>query len=454
MVSACIYDNIPSRGGYGIHARSADFPYSFEQDIDSVSGFFAAGNGYEESTAIRYAPVRNGKYLLTWVLRHPVAYTEGQRAWHTEVHFLLDAQAADELFRYPISAVAERVGRKAYEMWRTMNCELDGGLKLFGKDEHSGDNWDATGRVDDCILLAGAFYCGQGQGARQLFLESDDPWGEMDMIQRCLPYALRKELSFCIGLQSQQESKGTVFNLPTNIGLQQLRSAYGEGVPMSEKYWSGDEFGDKKLYHDCDLILGRMNNWKESLLNMLFTVITKWNELRALAEDQLGEGVNNVIMRTGQDVWCKHLQSERYQSQDLEWLQDLVKDNKRTKLLQKEIKRQLRDFTKEKAVAPKPEGRQQKTVDEGADEALLKKLLLNHATRGAMIAVMAVVLVVTLTLLRQILKLETVEVEHVIYYCISGEATVDIMKLLGAFLCGALSFWSVSVFIKTFRRKK
>lgn len=454
MVYACIYDNIPDKGGYGIHARSTGFPYSFEQDILSVSGCFSAGEGYEETTAIRYAPIRNDKYLLTWVLRHPVTYAEGNRAWHTEVHFVMDAQDADHLFRYPISAVAERVSRKAYEMWQTMNCELDGGLTLFGKDEHPCDNWDINGKIDDCVLLAGAFYCGQADMACQLYLESDDAWGEMDVVQRCLPYALRKDLSFCIGLQSQQESRGTVFNFPTNIGLQQLHNTRGEGVPMSEKYWSWEQFGDRKLYHDCDLILSRMSDWKESLLGMLFSVVTTWQELSAFAEDDLSKGLNNVVMHTGQDIWRRHLQSKRYKNQDLEWLLSLIKDNKRAKALQKEIKRQLKDLSSGKFSTPKAGRGQPKAGDEQSDDLLMKQFLLNHAIRGAAVVAIAVVAVLVITLFRQVLMRETIEVEQVIYYCISREAAVDTMKLVGAFLCGALFFWSASELIGTFKRKK
>ena len=419
-----------------------------------MSGIFSAGDGFGESTAIRYAPLRNEKYLLTWVMRHPVAYAQGQRAWHTEVHFLMDAQDADSLFCHPISAVAEAVGTKAYEMWKNMKCELDGGLNFFGKDERPRDNWDANGKIDDCILLAGAFYCGRANGAYQLFLESEDPWGEMDVVQRCLPYALRKDLSFCVGLQSQQESEGTVFNFPTDIGLQQLYSAHGEGVPMSEKYWNWDTFGDQKLYSDCNRILGRLNEWPETLLGTLFSTVTQWNELKAFAEDNLTEGLNNVIMYTGQEIWCRQLRNRQIKPQDLEWLLGQIRDNKNTKTLQKEIKRKLRVSVPGRFAGSKNKQSQNNASGDQTDELLLKQFLLDRALRGAAAIAMVVVVVVFLTLFRQVLVRETVEVEQMIYYCISREAAVDAMKLVGSFLCGAATVLSVLVLIGTFKRKK
>lgn len=447
MVYACIYDNIPDKGGYGIHARSKGFPYGFEEDVLAVSGIFRAGSGYEENTAIRYAPLRNGKYLLTWVLRHPVTYVDGNRAWHTEVHFIMDAQEADKLFRYPISEIALRVERKARQMWQAMDCELDGGMQLFAQEEQPRDNLDANGRIEDCILLAGAFYCGQAGGANQMFLESEDPWGEMDMLQRCLPYGLRKELSFCIGLQNQQESKGTVFNLPTHINLQQLHSAQGEGAPMSQKYWHWETLADQELCQNCNRILDRMSDCSEVLLDMLFSVITNWNQLKAFGEEKLEDALGSVIMHTGQEIWCGLLRSRQYREQDLEQLLNLIKGNRNTKTLQKEINRRLRDPISKGKFADRMSGGHMQ-------EHLLKQFLKNYAIRGAAIAAMVVVLIVFFTLLRQILVCDTVMTEQVIYYCVSREAALDTMKLIGAFACGAVSFWAVSRLIGTFKRKK
>lgn len=450
MAYICIYDNVPDAGGYRIHARSAEFPYGYERDILAVSEYFNAGTGDAESVAIRYAPLKNDAYLFSWILRHPVVYVEGQRAWHTVVHFLMDETEADALFRHPISGIVQWVDETARQIYRDGHYDLPDKLRL-----HSGREWptgdmESNAEIDDKILMAGVSYCKEGKVKNQLFLASKDPCGEMDWIQKWTPYALRKRLSFCLGLENKQESTGVVFNFPLRMSLSQLRTASSEGAPVTEKYWYGDRFMNTVLLDNCDRILSNLYEYPW-LADLVFKCVPEWEELALLANDDLSRGLSKLIIETGVDNWVDLLDSRKMSRIELEQLAALLGRQRELKPLRNAIGRRLKRSQRGRyaqsrnaydAVGEHPNGAQnhiQRPYGNDRDNAEVHKILLNHVLNAAAVVALVVVAIALITLARQTLMAGEIEVEQVVYYCISREAAADVLKLCGAFVCGFLA---------------
>ena len=450
MAYICIYDNNPDAGGYRIHARSAEFPYGYERDILAVSEYFNAGTGDAESVAIRYAPLRNDAYLFSWILRHPVVYVEGQRAWHTAVHFLMDETEADALFRHPISGIVQWVDETARQIYRGGQYKLPDMFRLYSGSEWSKVDMEANAEIDDKILMAGVSYCKEGKIKNQLFLASKDPCGELDWIQKWTPYALRKRLSFCLGLENKQESTGVVFNFPLHMSLSQLRTASSEGAPVTEKYWYGDRFTNTVLLDNCDRILSWLDAYPW-LKDMVCKIVTEWEELALLADDNLSRGLSKLIIKTGVNNWVNMLDSREMSRIELERLASLLGKQKELKPLRNAIGRRLKRSQRGRyeqrrkaydAVGERPNEVQnhiQNPYGNDRDNSELHKILLNHVLNAAAVVALAVVAIALITLARQTLMASEIEVEQVVYYCISREAAVDVLKLCGAFACGFLA---------------
>lgn len=463
MIHFCIYDNIFDKGGYKIHAKSADFPIQYESDIMEVSCYFSPGRGSRETTAIRYAPLRNGKYLLSWVQRHPVTYEEGQRAWHTVVHFLMDGKDADALFRHPISRIAERVEQTARDLLnydsqlpagKKKSKNADGPVEFFSQDEPAANFWYTEEAEFDRKMMAGAGYCMGSGRPKQMFLATEVPYEELECLQSRLPYGLRKKLSFCVGLQNQTECTGTIFNFPTEMTLDQLQDAPGESPPMSDKFWQGNQFGEKRLCDEYGLILQRLAECSLFLREMIFTVITEWAQLQLLATEQLSDGLGELIRYSDQEAWCKMVRKHKMNSSELRELQALIPRKKYTKAVRAEIKKRLNMPSNGKKKTGANEKVTGKETNTGSEDTALKKILWNNVRRLAAVVVMVVAAIALVTFFRQVLVKETVVVEQVVYYCISREAAVDVLKLCGTYLCGVLSACAVIGLIGSFTRKE
>ena len=447
MAHTIIYDNLPAEGGYGLYGRSVGFPADYEAAVAKISSLFGPGSGSGESTAVRYAPLGE-KYLLSWVLRHPMTRWENRRGWHTVVHFLLDGGEAEELFQHPVAVIARWAEENGEKLWRSrerflprVNLPADDGTYRPRREEEM--------RLDAGVMMAGAFYCGVGQGNHQLFLESEDPWGELDRVRMCLPCELRKDLSFCIGLENQQESQGAVFNFPTGIHVSQLRSAVGEGSSMTDKYWHGEAFRDGEMYEQSVRLLRRLNECSSQVYGIILRVVTDWDQLACLAADSLEEGLEALIRSTGQEVWCHQLADDRLMLSDVTALQQQIPRTEDTRLIHKELRGMVRTHAAPRQEQKAPREPAVRERASGFRAAFFRVLLRLVAllTLGAALAAFAL-------LLRHVLTTDTQETGRVIYYCISREAAADVLKLLASFFCGGIAAWAVFVLASGFRRKK
>ena len=445
MIYTCIYDNIPHDGGYGICAKSPGFPAKYEPEIKKISGYFGPGTGYSDSAAIRYAPLRDDRYLFSLILRHPQVSMEEQRAWHTVVHFLMDETDAQTLFTHPITWIVQTLADKALKIYNNGQYIISEELHTFLNAEQQVTKYGSAGGIDDKILMAGVSYCMSDEISDQLFLVSDDPCGELEAIQWWLPDAFCKRLSFCLGLENLQESTGTVFNFH-----QAPLSKHGTNAPRSNKYWHGEAFTDTELLDDCDQILSRLDAYPW-LKDMVCKIVTEWEELALLADDNLSRGLSKLIIETGVNNWVNLLDSREMSRIELERLASLLGKQKELKPLRNAIGRRLKRSQRGRyeqgrnaydAVGERPNGVQnhiQRPYGNDRDNTEVHKILLNHVLNAAAVVALAVVAIALITLARQTLMTSEIEVEQVVYYCISREAAVDVLKLCGAFVCGFLA---------------
>lgn len=223
---------------------------------------------------------------------------------------------------------------------------------------------------------------------------------------------------------------------------------------MSEKYWDGNSFGEIRLREQSNLILERLSECGSSLQELIFTVITEWEQFEVLATEDLGDGLGELVKCTGQENWCELLNQIRMSNTELRDLLELLPQKGYVKAMRKEISRRLKNRTKEKHEVNNSDKENIQENKGKGESVALRKVLWNHALRCAALIVLVVVAITLITLFRQILVKGSVEVEQVIYYCISREAAVDILKLGSAFACGVLSACAGIGLAGSFRRKK
>ena len=458
MVHAIIYDNIPGIG-WDLYGRTRNFPTAYEAEIQHVGEYFRAGNGNIESTAIRYAPLQD-KYLLSWVVRHPVTGIGDSRAYYSVVNFLMDAEDADQMFRIPFVHAHEKIEDIARELWESKLMELPNRWWLEDAAVQKQEKREELYDVPRTVMLACGLYSGRKKYP-QIYLEARDPWLEINWLQTFTPFSLRKQLSFCVGLEKLQESKNVILNFVTNISLNQLRNdSNTDGAPMSTKYWGSEGFQDYDMMAECERILRTTDKLPKPIKLLLKHAVDDWYAYEKLAEkDKLIPALQCLLSGIKESRWISALNKVKMDRESLEMLEKAIPKRCDYQKLKKEIKERLKQLSsqhrrhsqgrrtaytreqEENEYPPKDEKRVDAEEDEEQKEnqvqwSGIKQLLLKQVKRTGCIAALVIALIAFITFVRQTMLYESGVTGQIIWVSVNQRAALDVSKLLGTFLSG------------------
>lgn len=237
MTYAIIYANRDR--GYGCYERSRGFPEKYEHMVDRISGFIGqSANTESERVDLRYSPLEDS-YLLSVIFRVRNGNADECRPHNIIVHFLMDAETADEFFQMPFSAAADNAKKLAAAMLEQCSGkELPEGLDRYLLSGSGVALKTVKRKIYPAVALAGALYSRGKSPFCQLFAElTSDPIAEVQALLQDLPPRLRKLISFHTGVLSPGESRGVTLCISPAPKLRNMISNDFEGAERSNKYY-------------------------------------------------------------------------------------------------------------------------------------------------------------------------------------------------------------------------
>lgn len=222
MLHAIIYDN-RSKGGFSFYESTPNFPKEYRRPIEEICS--RVETPLREGVAIRYAPLKDGYYLLSVVFRI-FSVEEQNRRHYRIVNFLMNRSAAEDFFSTPFCQEALiSVAKECYDQ----------------KLQNFPGNWDSYRRRSDPPMMVqrmnpSTLYACYLQNDFQAFIGMDEaPDGEINYLLSTLPYELRLQLSFVIGMESAQECQGIRFNFGTVADVQRIHAGGYNGCIGTNK---------------------------------------------------------------------------------------------------------------------------------------------------------------------------------------------------------------------------
>jgi hypothetical protein len=306
-------------------------------------------------------------------------------------------------------------------------------------------------------MLACGLYSGRKKYP-QIYLEARDPWLEINWLQTFTPFSLRKQLSFCVGLEKLQESENVILNFVTNMSLSQLRNdSSGDGAPMSTKYWGSEGFRDYDMIAECERILRMTDKLPKPIKLLLKHAVDDWYAYEKLAEkDKLISALQCLLSGIKESRWISALNKVKMDRESLEMLEKAIPKRCDYQKLKKEIKERLKQlssshgrysqgrrpaYTEEQEENEYPPKDEKRTDDEEQKEdqvqwSGIKQLLLMQVKRTGCIAALVIALIAFITFVRQTMLYESGVTGQIIWVSVNQRAALDVSKLLGTFLSG------------------
>lgn len=286
MTHIIIYDNCAQQNGYGLERRSPGFPERYCAELAAVCSKFASRAGAEPA-GVRWAPLQD-RFLLSVVLRFPGGSAAQHRGHYSVVNFLLDGSDADHFFTLPLGRTLPAVIDHARNLYNNREKGLPDGLPFHTLASPSDLEQPPVVPLPGEVLLAGAFYAREVPMLHQLFLEDSAPAHQLQQLQRLLPCALRKDISFFSGLDDACESYGCALNFCSRSVMEHIQREEVLDSPSTTKYCAGAGedpaafLKDSGMLRRCRKILSALDSPCGETVRKS---ITGWDQLARLGEE-------------------------------------------------------------------------------------------------------------------------------------------------------------------------
>lgn len=223
MIHAIIYDNRANKDGYTFYERTPGFPVDVLAQVQEVSHRYS--EPVSGKPCIRYEPLKCGMYLLSVTFRMVNSEHQDRRHFRI-VHFVMDREDAVDFFSTPLCT--EALIRFADSCYQKLLQDFPGNWSEY---RSLSQTCSVNSMIHPELLYTCCF-----RDRFQAFIGLDtDPAAEINSLQGSLPYALRLELSFVIGMETAMECIGIRFNFGSIEEIRQLQGRNYEGCPGTKK---------------------------------------------------------------------------------------------------------------------------------------------------------------------------------------------------------------------------
>ena len=202
------------------------------------------------------------------------------------------------------------------------------------------------------------------------------------------------------------------------------------------------------MLKQCSLLMSRIDQYNDSLLILVESVITTWQQFTLLAEGKnLSDGLQALLKETGETPWLLHLNQNPLDEESVKILREAVPHDRLFKELRELLNPKSQRSGKYERLDAAPYREQPHKANDSYHVQTLHhqeperrsggNLLQYAALLGSLAAVIAAV-VILIVVLRQSFAGVLEVIQQAEYYSISREAALDLLKMLGILLSGIL----------------